>query len=740
MKQKGMRLTALLAAVMLLPTCYSAAADDAEKTVLQYAEVPVEQFIVSGLAPQAETDLDRAEWYFAEWEDAHYIFLPATADRSHLTVTYTLPEGKKELLLDGETLESGKETARFAEKDSFALTVDGEDCGELRVMQSDIPCAFLELTDYTIAELSETKSNVSAGSAVFFDAAGGIQYQGGIDTFKGRGNSSWFYSVRKPFNIKLSEKADLYGMGKAKKWALLSNWNDQSNLRNAVASVLGQQSGLQYAGDSRFVDIYLNGEYYGTYELAERVEIQSQRVDITNLEKATEKVNEKALSEYPMIIENGTFRGEEVNSYRYYDIPNNPEDITGGYLVQFQMRWRSAAAEFVTSRGHLLEIVEPEYPTQAQVEYFRAFVQDMEDAIYAEDGYNAKGKHYSEYLDVESFAIGYLIQEITENPDGAQTSFYLWKDSDLTGDGKLHYGPPWDFDLAFGNYGIGLKRPDGSMSYSYVTENLYPLYMNLTGYDVNHPERGSEIESILMKLWQKDEYIRLLADLYAERFDAQLIALSDPEQEGGSGIQQMADSIANAMAMHNMRWHMYGVYPYKTLGSYTGKSWEENVEFLRKFVQRRQRYLSTVFVKEVIGRDASAADETIDSALALYDEPEQQVLIAFRAELAERFAETETIPEADALLAEAAPMLDSLPQTELSGDFIVDGEVNVLDAQMLLIFVTDRFTGLNVSATATQERNGDVNKSEMLDSADAQHILLHYTASLAGNDYKLPTR
>ena len=740
MKHKGMRLAALLAAAMLLPSGYSAAADDTEEPALQYAEVPVERFTVSGLAPQAETDIDRAEWYFAEWEDAHYIFLPSTADRSHLTVTYTLPEGRKELLLDGEKLESGKETGRFAEKDSFALTVDGEDCGELRVMQSDIPCAFMELTDHTIEELSASKNNVSAGSAVFFDADGGIQYQGGIDKFKGRGNSSWSYSIRKPFNFKLSEKADLYGMGKAKKWVLLSNWNDQSNLRNAVAFALGRQCGLPYSVESRFVDIYLNGEYYGTYELAERVEIQSNRVDITDLEKATEKVNEKELSEYPLKIEGGTFRGEEAGSYRYYEIPNDPADITGGYLVQFQMRWRSAGAEFVTSRGHLMEIVEPEYPSKAQVEYFRAFVQDMEDAIYSEDGYNAKGKHYSEYLDVESFALGYLIQEITENPDGAQTSFYLWKDSDLTGDGRLHYGPPWDFDLAFGNYGIGLKRPDGGTSYTSVTENLYPLYMNLTGYDANHPERSNEQESILMKLWQKDEYIRLVAELYAERFDAQLIALSDPEQEGGSGIQQMADAIANAMAMHNMRWHMYDVYPYKTLGSFTGRTWEANVEFLRKFVQRRQKYLSTVFDKEVIGRDASKADSLIGSALSLYDEPEQQLLAAYRAELAERFAETATIPEADALLAEAAPMLDTLPQTELSGDFNVDGAVNVLDAQSLLVFVTERFTGLDVSATATQERNGDVNRSDMLDTADAQHILLHYTAGLTGSEYKLPVR
>lgn len=742
MKQKKKRLTVLLAAAMLLPCGISAAAEEKEneEPVLLYAEVPVERFTVSGLAPQAETDLDYTDWFFAEWEDAHYIFLPATADRSCLTVTYTLPEDKSELLLDGAPLVSGAETDVFAGKDSFALTVDGEDCGELRVMQSDMPCAFMELTDHTLEELCASKYNVSAGSAVFFDEKGGVQYQGGVDKFKGRGNSSWSYSIRKPFNFKLSKKANLYGMGEAKKWALLSNWNDQSNLRNEVAFAMARQSGLPYTVDSRMVDVYLNGEYYGTYELTERVEIQSERVGITNLGKATEKVNEKELSQYPRIIKDGTYRGEEPGSYWYYDIPNDPEDITGGYLVQFQMKWRTSNALFVTSCGQSVEIVEPEYPTKAQTEYIRSFMQDMEDAIYSDDGYNEKGKHYSEYLDTESIALGYLIQEITENPDGAQTSFYFWKDSDLTGDGKLHYGPPWDFDLAFGNYNVSVQTPEGKRNYAGIPENLYPLYINISGYDAEHPEKGIAKESTILKLWQKDEFERLIAELYAERFDAFLIALSDPEQEGGCGIQKMADAISNAMAMHNMRWHMYGAYPYKTLGSYTGATWEANIEQLWKFVGRRQKYMAKVFAEEAVHRSADKADTMLETAIPRYDAPEQEILNGYREELAARFAETASMTEADALLAEVPEKLESLPRTELSGDFNDDGIVNVTDAQQLLMFVTDSFTGLDVSATPTQQRNGDVNRSRMLDTADAQHILLHYTAALTGNEYKLPVR
>ena len=73
----------------------------------------------------------------------------------------------------------------------------------------------------------------------------------------------------------------------------------------------------------------------------------------------------------------------------------------------------------------------------------------MEDAIYSDTGYNAKGKHYTEYLDEDSLIIAYLVQEISENIDATYSSFYLWKDSDLTGDGKLQSQAAFQSCLGF---------------------------------------------------------------------------------------------------------------------------------------------------------------------------------------------------------------------------------------------------------------------------------------------------
>lgn len=65
------------------------------------------------------------------------------------------------------------------------------------------------------------------------------------------------------------------------------------------------------------------------------------------------------------------------------------------------------------------------------------------------DGYttDSKGERHalSDYIDIESLARMYLLQEFSMNLDSGITSFYLYKDSDLTGDGKLHAAPVWDF-------------------------------------------------------------------------------------------------------------------------------------------------------------------------------------------------------------------------------------------------------------------------------------------------------
>jgi hypothetical protein len=57
---------------------------------------------------------------------------------------------------------------------------------------------------------------------------------------------------------------------------------------------------------------------------------------------------------------------------------------------------------------------------------------------------------YQAYADLNSFVDLFLINELSRNVDGYRLSSYLYKDKDSNG-GKLHAGPAWDYDIAWGN-------------------------------------------------------------------------------------------------------------------------------------------------------------------------------------------------------------------------------------------------------------------------------------------------
>ena len=568
-----------------------------EPQTLLYEDIPVSQFRVSGLSPDTDTGLDYTDWWYSEWEDCRYVFLPASADRSRLCITF---EAEDELCLDGVPLVSGETTSVLDEWNSYDITVGGRDCGTLRIMQSELGCIFLSTQSGGLDALDKNRNITETGTVLMLDSDGSVEYSGAIEKLTARGNSSWDYSKKKPYNLKLPVKTDLYGMGKAKKWALLSNYLDHSMIRNKAAEEMCRAAGMEYVLDSVFVDLYADGSYRGTYQLYERVQIQKNRVNIRDLEEETEALNSGRLEDYPRKTEGASKLNEYIeNSCKYYDIPNDPEDITGGYLMEFQ-QWNrygtKAKSGFVTSRGQAVDLKSPECASKAQTEYIRSFVQDAEDAIYSETGYNSKGKHYSEYIDVESLALAYLVQEITLNPDGTFTSFFLWKDSDLTGDGKLHFGPPWDFDLCYNSFATSRANSDGKIGYSAKYNNLYTAYFPINGYDnggiayslvSGRPVAG---RSWVGELYTHDDFAALAAELYYERFEPFMDRLTDGESPY---MAELAESIRQSAEMSNARWHTYGGKDYCVFGASSGADYMGSVEIVRSFAERRKNWLSS---------------------------------------------------------------------------------------------------------------------------------------------------
>ena len=299
-------------------------------------------------------------------------------------------------------------------------------------------------------ESSPDKSNKATGSLLMLGGDGTVIYDNKLTQIKGRGNSTWLQD-KKPYQIKLDKKTDLLETGKdenrAKTWVLLANASDDSLLRNTIVYDLSVAMQMQPGIECRPVNLFYDGEYRGSYLLCEKVEINPGRVDIADLEKETEKANEAVEDFDALQVKTGvTSNGA---TYVYCEGLTSPESITGGYLLEMDTPYRATAEKcyFITTRNQYVVVKSPEYCSKEEMAYIAAHYQAFEDTIYNK-GVNPKnGKTVSDYVDIDSAAQCYIINELTKNPDGYRTSSYLYKSADSD---VMTMGPIWDYDLSFG--------------------------------------------------------------------------------------------------------------------------------------------------------------------------------------------------------------------------------------------------------------------------------------------------
>lgn len=212
---------------------------------------------------------------------------------------------------------------------------------------------------------------------------------------------------------------------------------------------LAGRLGLAQSEEGVFVDLYLNGEYVGNYYVTEKVEVKENRLPITDLEEATEIANDNS--------DLSSFETAWTDTTKAKQIPNEPEDITGGYLIErdFAQRFLSEVeineSYFITDAKESFIVRSPEYASENQIAYINDYIQSVENAILAPDGIDgSSGKSYRDFIDMQSFVRKYLLEEVAANYDGGVASSYFYKDKDTVSE-KLFAGPIWDYDVAWGN-------------------------------------------------------------------------------------------------------------------------------------------------------------------------------------------------------------------------------------------------------------------------------------------------
>jgi len=514
-------------------------------------------------------------WYHQE-KNSYVFFLPAGLSADGLRVS--LPGGLP-MELDGRPLHDGDSAAGFTAGEQHQLS-DGRRDYVITLMQSEnIPSLFLTTESKSRAYIHKKKGNAETGAYVYYLPSGRVGAAGKLEYIKGRGNASFFFP-KKPYQIKLDQKASMGGMAKARKWILISNYQDRSLLRNKITMDMARAAGLLSTPESEFVDLYLNGEYQGNYLLTEKIEIGEGRVDIANLQKATEKVNGVSkLDVFPRKYNNPVKTNPSKS--KYYDIPVDPGDITGGYLIEYESyywRYQDNPAAYATRRKAVLVIKSPKFPSKAQMAYISDLLKRFEDAIFAKDGMDPdSGMHYTELADLESLVLRYLVEEISENYDGNDSSLYFYKPADSQSN-LLHAGPAWDYDSSYGSYarnkGMAVLRPAGFfINASSLRQHWWPA------------------------LYRQPDFAEASARTYRQVFAPlldELLGRADPVHLGS--LEQYERLIAASAAMNFVRWPL--TYTKNRAEIKLALTHAGNVEILADFIAQRKAFLDIAWAEQ----------------------------------------------------------------------------------------------------------------------------------------------
>lgn len=314
---------------------------------------------------------------------------------------------------------------------------------------SALPSLHVTMTSLQLDSILAQRENKVSAYALLTDVDGDTLFQGNLAHIKTRGNTS-FDENKKPFTIKFPKKQVFFGLDRGKTFVLLPNALDESYIRNAIALDLAHAFGIP-APRYAYLIVYINDTYWGLYQITNKVQVGKDALDITDLEKRNEWYNPKPLQEYEWY---GSGMKNQMVQRKGVRLDNDPDDITGGYLLDNSVPrppYRRSYSGFVSNANDNIRILSPKYASPREVDYIAGLYNEMESAVFASDGMCPEtGKHYSEYIDVISFARYYLLNELLFNWDGGYSSFYMYKDTDAI-DPKFYAGPAWDYDRILDN-------------------------------------------------------------------------------------------------------------------------------------------------------------------------------------------------------------------------------------------------------------------------------------------------
>lgn len=514
-------------------------------------EVPV----ITAQLTSGETSISIDAWCSDTGE--YYLFLPSWAEGRLIQtegsgLQTVSGEGSKSFSLP--ILSSGQS---FRLEGGQTLTI---------LTGSQIPSVYLTLK-HDLSHISSDQEQSDSGQALILSGDGETVYAGGLEKIKGRGNTSW-EQEKKPYNITLQDSVTLPGMtGQTTDYSLVSS-SDLTFLRNRISNEMGELAGTGSMACIR-VNLYINNSFEGVYELYQR--ITPENMNLTDLEELTEQANPLRSEESLNQLTTGLTLDDWNQSItgKWWDYENNPENITGGYILEADnaMRYSGEASGFILESGAYMVSKSPAYLSEAQYQYISSYVQECENIMRESvglDDYQA----LSAYIDIPSFVGKYLVEEVSKNIDCSSTSQYFYKDQD----GLLYAGPVWDYDWAY-----GVER---------IQEGID--YMDPTGFSARDIP-GSLIWWQL--LYYNNAFYRDVVSLYENVLYPWLNELVE------TGLTQWAQELSASAVMDYLRWGRVNNDSQETslspaaLTEAARQAYMDQVEQVRSFLAARKEFL-----------------------------------------------------------------------------------------------------------------------------------------------------
>ncbi|MDE7341129.1 MAG: CotH kinase family protein [Lachnospiraceae bacterium] len=503
-------------------------------------------------------------------ESMSYVFLPSYADMAQIGVE-TIAE-RVDFIGGPETIsvKSGEYAACSFETGlpyrMHFYNASGTEIGTRDVTflkSGGLPVMYVNTRTGSMERLDADKTYKEKASIEFLDSEGELVFTDDIRSISARGNQTFTFE-KKSYQLNLSVPVDFMNMGMSDTWILLCNVYDPAYIRNKLTYEMALQADMPGSAKSEYIDVYFNDVYAGMYQLCEKVEIGENRLEIADLEAQNRALNGEVL-DYADTFVTGNGKGVEL--------ARNPQDITGGYLIEhdYGMKFSEVLSGFTTSTGEEFALKNPNHASEAEVTYISNRMQEIEDAIRAEDGYNpVTGIYYTEYIDLESWADKYLIEEITRNNGGGSTSSYFYKPQDSLST-KVYGGPVWDYDKGYGN----------ASGYNKNTRDL--AFLTLHEY----------YTSWFYYLYQHEDFVEMVKKEYQEKFSDYLTIMAEEKAD-----EYLAQIEASAILDQARFGHVYCALDENLEIPFSPDNYKMHAQAIKQFILERKAFLDEVWLED----------------------------------------------------------------------------------------------------------------------------------------------